>query len=101
MISDSFEARAANKALVRRFINEFKNGCKLDAIDELFSSNFLMHGAETRGRDELKAFRLSLAKAHPNVRGQVDDLLADENKVVERSSWRAQSGAESNKKGAK
>jgi predicted SnoaL-like aldol condensation-catalyzing enzyme len=97
LTSDSQDIREANKALVRRFIDEFKNGCKVEAADYLCSSNFVMHGAEERDRNELKAFRLRIAKVHPNAHGQVQDLLADGDKVVERSSWRAQDGNEPNK----
>ncbi len=97
LTSGSQDSLEANKALVRRFIDEFKNGCKVGAADDLCSSTFVMHGAEDRGLNELKAFRLRIAKAHPNACGQVQDLLADADKVVERSNWRAQSGDEPNK----
>ncbi|HZY47609.1 MAG TPA: ester cyclase [Candidatus Bathyarchaeia archaeon] len=88
----------ANKALVRRFIDEFKNGCRLDSVDELCSPGFVMHGAETRGPNDLKEFRSMIAKAHPNARGHVDDLLADGDRVVERSTWRAPRTGETDSK---
>lgn len=80
-----------NKAVVRRFVEEFKNRANHDIVDQLFSPSFVHHFKDPRlpsGREAMKLLGRSVATAFPDVHATVEDLLADGDKVVERTSAR-------------
>lgn len=80
-----------NKALLRRFWDEVFNEKNLDAIDEMFTADWAYHGAggqELRGPESLKEFLGSYFRAFPDMEATVDEILAEEDKVVTRATGR-------------
>lgn len=80
-----------NKALVSRYIEEFKNRTNHAIVDELMADDFTHHFTDPRlppGREALKALGMVVATGFPDVQVTVEDLLADGNKVVERTTAR-------------
>jgi steroid delta-isomerase-like uncharacterized protein len=79
----------ANKAVVRRDIEEILNQGNLALIDELFSADSVFHGPnypELRGREARRQFFASLREAFPDIHFTVDELIAEGDKVVLRWS---------------
>lgn len=80
----------ANKAVVRRYIEENFNQGNLELIDEFFSADSVFqapHSPELRGREERKEFEASLRKAFPDLHYSIDELIAEGDKVVMRWSF--------------
>ncbi len=78
-----------NRAVVRRFIEEFKNNSNHDIVDELFAPNFVHHFQDPRvpkGREGFKMLGKSVAQAFPDVHVKIEDLVAEEETVVERNT---------------
>jgi len=78
-----------NKAVIRRFIEEFKNKANHSIVDELFSPTFVHHFQDPRlpqGREGFKILGQSVAKAFPDVHVTIHDLVAEGDRVVERNS---------------
>jgi steroid delta-isomerase-like uncharacterized protein len=80
---------ADTKQLIQRFYDEAINGRKLDIIDELVTTDFVEHeeipGGAT-GRDGVKQFFAMLAVAFPDFRFNVEDVIAEGDKGVVRST---------------
>ncbi len=79
----------ANKALVRRYVEEILNQGNLALVDELCSADSLYHGPyfpELRGRESRKQFYASLRLAFPDIHFNVDELIAEGDKVAVRWS---------------
>jgi predicted ester cyclase len=72
---DAWVTAAANKAVVRRLVEEVLNGGDLDLIDELYASHV---AAEARAW--ISPFRASF----PDVRMETVDLVAEGDRVVGR-----------------
>ena len=80
-----------NKALVRRYFEEIWDKGNLEAIDELFTADFVRHGptateGEVRGLEDFKALVIMYRSAFPDLRVAIEDLLAEGERVVSR--WR-------------
>jgi steroid delta-isomerase-like uncharacterized protein len=78
-----------NKELLRRFFEELFNRGNLDVADEIVGTNYLNHDAvpgEAPGRAGLKAFVVYLRTAFPDIHFTVEDLIAEDDKVVTRWS---------------
>jgi steroid delta-isomerase-like uncharacterized protein len=80
-----------NKALVLRYFEEIWDKGNLDAIDELFTTNFVRHGptateGEVRGLEEFKGLVSMYRSAFPDLRVPIEDLVAEGDRVVSR--WR-------------
>ena len=81
-----------NKEVVRRFVQEFKNNANHDIVDELFTEDFEHHFTDPRlppGREAMKLLGQSIVAGFPDVQATVEDLLADGEKIIERTSVRA------------
>ena len=79
----------ANKSVVTRFIAEFKNNANHDIVDDLFTVGFVHHLKDPRlppGREAMKILGQSIASAFPDVQATAEDLLADGDKVIERTT---------------
>lgn len=79
-----------NKALVRRFFDLVREG-NIDAFDDLISPDLIEHEelpGLTRNREGVKQFFRMFGQAFPDLQITLDDVLADEEKVVARSTWR-------------
>ena len=83
------EIAAANKELVRRFYKEVFSDWKMTLVDEILSPQFVSHdwpeGSPT-GPQGFRNFYSAIRSALPDARYEVDDLIAESNKVVVR--WR-------------
>ena len=79
----------ANREVVRRFIEEFKNKGNHGIVDELVASDFVHHFPDPRIPGGCEGFKLlgqSVANAFPDVHVTVHDLVAEGDRVVERNS---------------
>jgi steroid delta-isomerase-like uncharacterized protein len=73
----------SNKAIIERFIDGYNRG-DLSILDTLVADTFIDHGRPflPPGRDALRAFHESLATAISDLHIQIDDLIAEGDKVV-------------------
>ena len=74
-----------NKALVQRWFDEVWNHGRVEAIDELLAPDSLVHGlgeGEMRGAAAFKPFHAAYREAFPDVRIQIDDMVAEGDKVA-------------------
>jgi Predicted ester cyclase len=79
----------ANKASARRFTDEVVNGGNLALIDELLAPDFVNHSAPPgvpATRDGTKAGMAMLREAFPDLHATVDDVIAEDDKVVQRTT---------------
>jgi steroid delta-isomerase-like uncharacterized protein len=79
----------ANKALVRRFVEEVQGQHRIELIDELFSPGFIDHyaGASPPYRDSAKRFFAMIFAAFPDVRATIHDQTAEGDKVWTRKTF--------------
>ena len=78
-----------NKQVVSRFIEEFKNKANHDIVDELLTPDFVHHLKDPRlppGRPAIKLLGQAIVAGFPNVRATVEELLADGDRVIERTT---------------
>lgn len=83
------EMAAANKELVRRFYQEVYVSWNMAVADEVISPQFTSHDWPEGGPTGPKAFRdyySAMRSALPDARYEVDDLIAEGDRVVVR--WR-------------
>jgi predicted ester cyclase len=73
-----------NKANVRRLWEEGFNKGNLSVVDEVMSSNYILHGPfkEYDGPQGFKNFITMYRDALSDIRSTVDDMIAEGNKVV-------------------
>ena len=80
---------AANKALVRRFYKDVYVDWNLALVDDVVSPQFTSHDWPEGGPTGPQAFRgyyAAIRTAVPDARYEVDDLIAESDRVVVR--WR-------------
>ena len=97
--SSSAEKEQENKQIVAEYIEEFKNKANHDIVDELLAPDFAHHLKDPRlpqGRDAIKLLGQSIVAGFPDVKATVEELLADGDMVVERTSARATNTGEFN-----
>ena len=77
-----------NKALVRRWFDEVWDKGRVAAIDEMLANDAAVHGlgTDTYGPAGFKPFHSAYRNAFPDVRIQVDDIVAEGNIVAARWS---------------
>jgi len=77
-----------NKAVVREFTRVFKNEHNVDGIGHLFAADFRHHFKPPvrPGLDGFKDIGRMMNTAFPDVAVTEEDLIAGDDKVVERSS---------------
>ncbi len=82
------DAIERNKSAVREFTRVFKNEHNVDAIDHLFARDFAHHFAPpvTPGLEGFKQIGRMMNAAFPDVVVTEEDLIANQDTVVERSS---------------
>jgi steroid delta-isomerase-like uncharacterized protein len=78
-----------NKEVVRRFFAEVINAGRMDRADAFVTADYIEHqqlpGAEGRqGIEIAKAFLSMMRSAFPNYRFDIEDLIAEGDKVVAR-----------------
>jgi len=79
-----------NKALIGRLYDEVFARWNLAAVDELIGHEFVGHEMPTetpRGPVGFKQFYGRLRSAFPDLRYSVDDVIAENDKVVVRWTW--------------
>jgi steroid delta-isomerase-like uncharacterized protein len=75
----------ANKAVVRRLYERILNGRDLAAVDELFAEDYVGSRAGrmgVRGRDALRRSLAGLPALFGDARWELDDLIAEGDRVV-------------------
>lgn len=98
-LEDKRDIEKENQEVVARFIEEFKNKANHDIVDELLAPDFVHHLADPRlppGRDAIKLLGQSIAAGFPVVQATVEELLADGDFVIERTTARATNTGEFN-----
>jgi steroid delta-isomerase-like uncharacterized protein len=81
----------ANKALIRRFVEEVLNQKNLDAIDDICSPDFVEHdpfpgqGPGAEGLKQLLAQHFF--PAFPDLQWVVEEMVAEGEYVMSRSTW--------------
>ena len=76
-----------NKAVVQRFYQEVLNQRKLEVLDQIAAEDYVEHDpfpGQGNGRADLKARVASLHKAFNPLRFNVEDVIAEGDKVVVR-----------------
>lgn len=73
-----------NKALVQRFVQQVQNQHDLDALDEIFSSDFVDYGGMSKPptREGARILFSELNTAFPDARFEIHRQLAEGDKVV-------------------
>ena len=81
----------ANKALVRRWLEEVLTGGNLELVEELFAPNHVLHDPsfprDVHGPEGAKRYAAAYRSAFPDARFVVEDQIAEGDKVVSR--WTA------------
>jgi steroid delta-isomerase-like uncharacterized protein len=77
---------ADNKELVRRFYREAINERDVDAVDRLLSEDFT-HDGELRGRDGQRQAVRYFLDAFPDLRNEIELLLAEDDLVAAHQRW--------------
>ena len=78
----------ANKALVRRFVDEFWSGGNLAAADELMAPDAVIHEPVAGTPADLKPFASAIRAAFPDWHSTVEEMVAEGDRVVERWTGR-------------
>jgi len=77
MYHEKMNAESENKALVRRFYEDYYNRSMLDAIDEIFDPSYVHHTPEVpEGKMSYEEYRdhmLTLSRAFPHMKAAVED----------------------------
>jgi Predicted ester cyclase len=79
----------ANKASARRMVDEVVNRGNLALIDELMAPDFVDHALPPGvppNREGVKTFFAMLRGAFPDLHATVDDVIAEGDKVVQRTT---------------
>jgi steroid delta-isomerase-like uncharacterized protein len=77
-----------NKALVAEIIERVFNAHDLDAMDAYYADDYIDHNPQIPpGRAAYKGVFAPLLTAFPDWRGSIEDLVAEDDKVVVRTTW--------------
>jgi len=82
----------ANKALLQRWFDEVWNQRRSETIDELFDAGGVAHGLSDdpenpiKGPAGFKPFHATFCGAFPNIQVNVEDMIAEGDKVAARCS---------------
>jgi steroid delta-isomerase-like uncharacterized protein len=81
---DQDDEEGRNKASVRQYFDEVWNGGRLDLIDSLVASSYRRHhaGRLRRGLDTLRRYVEERRRAVPDLRIQIQDMMAEEDNVA-------------------
>jgi predicted ester cyclase len=80
-----------NKALVRRYVEEFVDQGNFDLQGEIFAPNFVRYGAGSdpaNSLEDLKHFFVMLHSGFPGFQSTMEDLLSEGDKMVLRFTFR-------------
>jgi len=80
-----------NKALFTQFREEFWNRGNVNVVDEFMAPEFVSHEEAVPGvlldREGLKGRGSMMHSAFPDLKAKVEDMIAEGDKVVVRSTW--------------
>lgn len=78
-----------NKALIRLVFEEALNQGNLAVVDQVFAPNFVDHSTpyQLPGPKGVKDYFTKVRAGFPNLHVTIDDLIAEEDKVVVRTTW--------------
>ena len=73
-----------NKQVVRRWFEEVWNQGRVETIDELMATDAVAHGlgADMHGPEQFKPFHAQFREAFPNIRIEMQELIAEGDKVA-------------------
>src|SRR5215213_8585649 len=81
-----------NKALVRRSFEEVFNQGNLDAVEELFAPDYVLHDPtspeEIRGTESMRGYVSMYRTAFPDLQQTIEDQIAEGEKVATRLTGR-------------
>ncbi|HEX9131865.1 MAG TPA: ester cyclase [Ktedonobacteraceae bacterium] len=79
-----------NKAVVRRFVEEFWSQGNTAAADELMTADaaIFLPGRGQVSKESFKTFAVTLRSAFPNWYSTLEELIAEEDRVAERWTGR-------------
>jgi predicted ester cyclase len=83
-------SREANKAVVRRFVDEYQSQGREEVADELLAPDFVDHSAVPgfgADREGVKQFFAMLRRSFPDLQAVVHDQLCDDERVVTRKTF--------------
>lgn len=89
----------AQKQLARRFYEEVCNQQRFDLIDEFVAEEYEHHNPSLppelqHGRANFQQIVMMFFSAFPDLQGTIEDLIAEDDKVVARLRWRGTHGGE-------
>lgn len=79
-----------NKSLVQRYYSEVWNAWSIAALEELIAPEIVFHGSigtAVKGIAEFKQYVNRIRSAFPDFHNQVEELIAEENKVAARLTY--------------
>ena len=81
---------AENKALMRRVFDEALNAGHLSLLEQLFASDFVDNATPEQlpGPQGVRDYFQAVRVGFPDMRVTIDDLLAEGDKVIVRTTWR-------------
>jgi predicted SnoaL-like aldol condensation-catalyzing enzyme len=87
-----------NKQFVRQHFEEFVNRKNLDIANRNFAPEYQEHGADAPadyppGPDGPKRYLAAAFKRYPDIHVTIEDIIAENDKVVVRNTWRATDSA--------
>jgi steroid delta-isomerase-like uncharacterized protein len=86
---------ATNKAIVRRYLEQVLNERRHDLVEEFLAENIELHGSGLApGLDVVKQWLTMFAAAFPEGHTTIEDVIAEENKVVARTTFNGSHQAE-------
>jgi len=78
-----------NKALVQQMIRLIESG-DLNAVDQVIAPNWVNHDSSLpplQGYEGFKQLSMLFRSAFPDLHGEIEDMLAEGDKVAVRSRW--------------
>ncbi|MGA2727119.1 MAG: ester cyclase [Terracidiphilus sp.] len=81
---------AANKEVIRAFIEHVLNQGRFDRMNDLVLENFIELDplpGQQQGREGLKAVLMQFRSAFPDIRWRIDEMVSEGEKVVTRFTW--------------
>lgn len=78
-----------NKELIHRIIEEIINRGNLSAIDQIFAPTFVDRSSPDQppGPEGVKGYVSSVRAGFPDLHVDINDLIAEGDKVVVRTTW--------------
>jgi predicted ester cyclase len=85
---------AEMKTFIRNHFDQFVNRKNLDVADVNFASDFVDHGTDVPpgtppGPTGAKQYVANALKRFPDMKVTIEDIIAEDDKVVVRNTWRA------------